>query len=141
MCIRDRLKDVRFGYSPLEPPLIEGFDLNVNKGGCVEITGGSGSGKSTVAKIIAGLYGEQGGVVTFNGAARNELDRHYFYSHIASVSQNIRLFEGTVLDNITMWDTDIPVSYTHLRYTCTFSGCSSQSPRRVMSCCLKLWRS
>lgn len=102
------LKDVRFKYSPLEPPLIDGFDLTVNKGGCVAITGGSGSGKSTVAKIIAGLYGEQGGAVTFNGAARNELDRHYFYSHIASVSQNIRLFEGTVLDNITMWDTDIP---------------------------------
>ncbi len=102
------LKDVRFGYSPLEPPLIDGFDLTVNKGGCVAITGGSGSGKSTIAKIIAGLYGEQGGAVTFNGAARNELDRHYFYSHIASVSQNIRLFEGTVLDNITMWDTDIP---------------------------------
>lgn len=102
------LKNVRFGYSPLEPPLIYGFDLTVNKGGCVAITGGSGSGKSTVAKIIAGLYGEQGGAVTFNGAARNELDRYYFYSHIASVSQNIRLFEGSVLDNITMWDTDIP---------------------------------
>lgn len=102
------LRSVSFGYAPLDVPLIRGFDLTIKKGGCVAITGGSGSGKSTIAKIIAGLYGEQGGAVTFNGAARNELDRHYFYSHIASVSQNIRLFEGTVLDNITMWDADIP---------------------------------
>lgn len=78
------------------------------KGRSVAITGGSGSGKSTAAKIIAGLYSENGGNVTFNGAARREIDHYYFYSKVASVSQSIRLFEGTVLDNITMWDETIP---------------------------------
>lgn len=102
------LRGVRFGYNPLDPPLIEGFDLTIKKGGSVAITGGSGSGKSTVAKIIAGLYQEDGGQVTFHGAARKELGHSYFYSKVAVVSQNIRLFEGTILDNITLWDDTIP---------------------------------
>ena len=102
------LGSVTFGYSPLDPPLIDSFDLTVKRGGSVAITGGSGSGKSTAAKIIAGLYSENGGNVTFNGAARREIDHYYFYSKVASVSQSIRLFEGTVLDNITMWDETIP---------------------------------
>ncbi len=103
-----RLSDVSFGYSPLDVPFIDGFELTVKKGGSVAITGDSGSGKSTIAKIIAGLYCESGGNVTFNGAARHDIGHYYFYSKIASVSQNIRLFEGTVRDNITMWDETIP---------------------------------
>ena len=103
-----RLQDVSFGYSPLDPPLISDFQLTVKKGGSVAITGGSGSGKSTVARIIAGLYRESAGAVTFNGAERAEIDRYYFYSKVALVSQNIRLFEGTVMDNITMWDESVP---------------------------------
>lgn len=102
------LKDVSFGYDPLSPPLIENFNLTIRKGGMVAITGGSGSGKSTIAKIIAGLYCENGGTVTFNGALRKETDHYYFYSQTAVVSQNIRLFEGSVFDNITMWDESIP---------------------------------
>lgn len=102
------LRDVRFGYQPLDPPLIDGLDLTVKKGGSVAITGGSGSGKSTVVKLIAGLYREDGGQVTFHGTPRKEINHYYFYSKVAVVSQNIRLFEGTVLDNITMWDDTIP---------------------------------
>lgn len=101
------LKDVAYGYSPLENPLIHDFNLTIRKGGSVAITGGSGSGKSTVAKLIAGLYREDGGSVSFNGVPRNEINHYYFYSKTAVVSQNIRLFEGTVLDNITMWDDTI----------------------------------
>ena len=101
------LCNVSFGYSPLDPPLVSGFQLTVRKGGSVAITGGSGSGKSTIAKIIAGLYRESGGIVTFQGTPREEIDHYYFYSKIAVVSQNIRLFEGTVMDNITMWDDSI----------------------------------
>ena len=102
------VKNMTFGYSPLNPPFIERFDLTVKKGGSVAITGGSGSGKSTIAKIIAGLYSETDGSVTFNGSERCEIDHYYFYSKVAEVSQNIRLFDGTVLDNITMWDESIP---------------------------------
>lgn len=99
--------DVSYSFSPLEAPFIQNFDLTIQKGGSVAITGASGSGKSTIAKILAGLYRESGGVVCFGGASRKEIDRYYFYTKTAVVSQNIRLFEGTVLDNITMWDSSI----------------------------------
>ena len=102
------LKDIKFGYNPLDTPLISDFNLTVKKGGSVAITGKSGSGKSTVAKIIAGLYSEDGGTVTFKNVPRNEINHYYFYTKTAMVSQNIRLFEGTVLENITMWDDSIP---------------------------------
>lgn len=102
------LDHVCFGYAPLEPPLISDFELKIPKGGSVAITGGSGSGKSTVAKLIAGLYQEDGGSITFHGTPREKIDRYYFYAKVAVVSQNIRLFEGSVLDNITMWDQSIP---------------------------------
>ncbi|MGN0107325.1 MAG: ATP-binding cassette domain-containing protein, partial [Hominilimicola sp.] len=101
------LKNVSFGYNPVDEPFIQDFNLTLKKGKTVAITGESGSGKSTIAKIIAGIYCETGGSVTFNGALRNEINQNYFYSKMAMVSQDIRLFEGTVLDNITMWDDSI----------------------------------
>ena len=103
-----RLDHVSFGYSPVEPPFLSDFDLHIPKGGSVAITGGSGSGKSTVAKLIAGLYREDGGRITFHGTPRGEINRYYFYAKVAVVSQNVRLFHGSVLDNITMWDPTIP---------------------------------
>ena len=102
------LQSISFGYNPLDEPLIKDFNLTIKQGGSVAITGESGSGKSTIAKIIAGLYREDGGIVTFNGNARNEINHYYFYSKTAVVSQNIRLFEGTIFDNITMWDDTVP---------------------------------
>lgn len=101
------LKNVYFSYDPLGAPFISEFDLKIKKGGTVAITGGSGSGKSTAAKLIAGLYREDSGSVTFNGNKLSDIDRDYFYSEIAVVSQNIRLFSGTVYENITMWDDGI----------------------------------
>lgn len=101
-------RDVSYSFGPLDEPFVRGFNLTIKKGGCVAITGGSGGGKSTIAKILAGLYCETGGVVTFGEAGRKELSHYYFYSKTAVVSQSVRLFEGSVLDNITMWDDSIP---------------------------------
>lgn len=101
------LENVSFSYSPAEPPVIQGLNLHIKKGSSLAITGKSGSGKSTVAKIIAGLYCESSGTLRYNGFLRREISRGVFYSEIAVVSQSVRLFEGTILDNITMWDADI----------------------------------
>lgn len=104
------LKDVVFGYSTVDEPFIDGLNLTIKKGSRVAITGKSGSGKSTVANIIAGLYRETGGSVTFNGVERKNISRGLFYSKVSVVSQNIRLFEGSVFDNIAMWDGSVPYS-------------------------------
>lgn len=102
------LEDITFGYSPLDTPILQNFDLHIEKGGSLAIIGGSGSGKSTVAKLIAGLFCEKDGKIYFGSRERKEIRRDDFYSETAVVTQNIRLFEGTVLDNITMFDHTIP---------------------------------
>lgn len=98
------LKDISFGYSPLESPFISDFSLKVNPGRWVAIVGASGSGKSTVAKIITGLYAPWNGEVLFDGRSREELPKNVITSSLSSVSQDSFLISGSVWDNIAFFD-------------------------------------
>jgi NHLM bacteriocin system ABC transporter peptidase/ATP-binding protein len=98
------LKEVSFGYSPLAPPLIENFSLDVAPGQWVALVGASGSGKTTIGKLITGLYEPRSGEIRIDGHTLQEWGRTRLAHVVTSVDQEIRLFKGTLSDNVTLWD-------------------------------------
>ncbi|MDI1283592.1 MAG: NHLP family bacteriocin export ABC transporter peptidase/permease/ATPase subunit [Reyranella sp.] len=102
------MQNVSFGYSPFEPPLIEGFSLDVAPGRWVALVGESGSGKSTLGTLITGLNEPRGGAVRVDGLTLAEWGRKRLAHVVASVDQDIHLFKGTLRENITLWDSTVP---------------------------------
>lgn len=101
------LKNVTFGYSKLSEPIIKDFSLTVKPGERVALVGSSGCGKSTISKLVSGLYQPWSGSILYDGKPLSEVDRDVFTGSIAVVDQEITLFEDSISDNIKMWDTSI----------------------------------
>lgn len=102
-----RITDLVFGHNPLSPPLIDGFALDVPPGGRVALVGGSGSGKSTIGRLVVGLHRPASGRITLDGAPIGEYDRDLWSTAVALVDQELSFFPGTVRDNITLWDPSV----------------------------------
>ena len=101
------LEGVSFGYSPLEPPLIENSDLHLEPGQWLALVGDSGCGKSTVAKLISGPYKPWAGEVRFDGTPISEIPLPILRGSLAVVDQDIVTFDDTVRENIKLWDHSI----------------------------------
>jgi ATP-binding cassette subfamily C protein len=94
----------------VDPPLFKDLSLTIHPGQSVALVGASGSGKSTVAKLVAGLYQPWEGEVLFDGLPREKIPRAVFTSGLAYVEQNFAFFSGTVEENLTLWDRSIAPS-------------------------------
>jgi NHLM bacteriocin system ABC transporter peptidase/ATP-binding protein len=97
-------RNVTFGYDKGAAPLLQDFSLTLKPGGRVALVGASGSGKSTVARLAAGLYHPWSGEIVFDGKPRAAYDRAHLAASVAYVDQDVALFEGTVRDNLTLWE-------------------------------------
>ena len=105
---RLELRDITFGYDPFSAPLIDKLNLTLEPGSRVALIGGTGSGKSTIANLAVGLYVPWSGDILFDGKPRTTIPHQVMTNSLAKVDQSIFLFEGTVHDNLTLWDPTVP---------------------------------
>lgn len=101
------IKNLSFGYSRLGKPIIEDLNLHLKPGKSIALVGSSGSGKSTIAKLVSNLYKPWSGEILFDGVPLEEIPREVRTASIGVIDQDIILFEGTVAENIKMWDSSI----------------------------------
>lgn len=101
------MRDVTFGYNTTTPALIENFNLKLKPGSRVALVGGSGSGKSTVAKIASGLYKPWKGEILLDGKNKEEIPRNVITESLAVIDQEVLIFNGTIKENISFWDATI----------------------------------
>ena len=101
------MKNVTFGYSLSADPLIRDFSMALHPGKSVAIVGASGCGKSTIAKLLTGLYQPWSGEILFDGRNSRDISRDEFVNSVACIDQNVVLFDDTIAENIKMWDHSI----------------------------------
>ncbi|ANE22679.1 ABC transporter [Denitrobacterium detoxificans] len=101
------IEHLSFGYSPLEPALIKDFSLSLEPGSWVALVGSSGSGKSTIAKLVSGLYEPWQGSIKFDGMPRSAIDPDRLHASLSVVDQDIMTVPDTIDANIRLWDQSI----------------------------------
>lgn len=99
--------DLTFGYNKMANPVIENLSFSVSCGMTVALVGGSGSGKTTIAGLLGGLYQPWSGSICFDGTERGKIPENVIHASVAVISQDIVLFGGTIRQNLTMWNDNI----------------------------------
>lgn len=100
-------REVEFAYGRLEPSFIKDFNLTVEPGQMIALVGGSGSGKSTIANLITGIYPLRSGAILFDGKEKKDIDRYVFTQSVSIVNQSISIFRDSVRNNLTLWDDSV----------------------------------
>lgn len=97
-------QSVTFGYTTGDAPLITDLSFELTPGKRIALVGPSGCGKSTIAKLSTALYPPWQGKILYDGVEFEAIPSEIFQNSLASVDQEIALFEGTIWDNLTLWD-------------------------------------
>lgn len=101
ICGEIEFEKVSFSYPQQPAPALNNVSLKIVPGEHVGIIGRTGSGKSTLGKLIAGLYQENDGFVRVDGLDVRQIDPAVLRSKIGYVTQDVMLFDGSMRDNIT----------------------------------------
>jgi len=101
------LHDVAFYFPGCKKPVFSNLNYSFNPSSLTSVIGPSGSGKSTLAKIVAGLIHPQSGHVSISGIHLDNLPLSMAHSVVSYVPQDPFLFQGTLYDNLTLFDTSL----------------------------------
>lgn len=101
------VKNLTFGYSKIKPPVVTNVSFKIERGKSLALVGMSGCGKSTIGKLLSGLYTPWSGEILFDGERIEDIPRIRKIMSISVIDQNVTLFTGTVADNLKMWDRSI----------------------------------
>ena len=98
------IKDVSFSYAKFDKPVLKDISLNISPGESVAIVGHSGSGKTSLLRLLTGLYQPTSGRIMYDGKSIKEIGHESFTRSVAVVDQDISFFGDTIKNNLKMWD-------------------------------------
>lgn len=104
---RVELRHIKFGYSRVSPPLFNDLNLTVEPGRMVALVGRSGSGKSTIAKLLTGVHEPWEGSVLIDKRPLSDWPRSLIAQSLGLIDQQPFLFEGSIADNLSLWDSSL----------------------------------
>lgn len=101
-----KIRNLSFTYPDSTKNVLENLSLSIKQGEHIALIGGTGSGKSTLIKLLAGLFEPSEGEILIGGASYKDMRKVDVRSHFSVALQKAQIFEGTVRDNIKMGKPD-----------------------------------
>jgi ATP-binding cassette subfamily B protein RaxB len=114
------LRDIVYSYAETEPDVLNGVNLTIEPGEFVAITGPSGGGKTTLLKIMLGLFRPRKGSVLIDGVPLDHIGLQAFRGQVGVVMQDDQLLSGSIAENLCFFDTKIDVEW--MRQCATWAG-------------------
>jgi len=114
-------ENVSFGYT--DKKIINDLSFSLEENKSYALVGSSGSGKSTIAKLISGFYKVDGGVIKIGDKSISSYTEEALINNIAFVFQNVKLFKTSIYDNVKIGKAD--ASYEEVMTAMNLAGCNS----------------